>query len=433
MAMTKNQIIKQFFEFLQAANSPFHAVDYLKNELIQNGFAELKENDSWTLDKKGRYFVVRGGTSLIAFCLDGKDPLDSGFKMVGAHTDSPCLKVKNKPERFVNGYLSLGVEPYGGIILSSWFDRDLSIAGNISYLDEKGKLNSKLIDFKRAVGVLPNLAIHLNPKVNDSASINKQTDLPVLIMQADKNKKISFRELISSEIGFSKKETMKEILDFDLNFYDVQGPSLIGMNKEFVVSQRLDNLLSCFVGLKALLEKKKPNPALLILNDHEEVGSNSLSGAAGTFLTSILERICPSREAYRRTLANSLLVSVDNAHGVHPNFPAKHEDNHRPILNQGPVIKINANQRYATSGATSSLFRAICRKAKVPVQSFINRSDLGCGTTIGPISSTTVGVETLDIGVATFAMHSLRETCGAEDIWYLFKALKSLFETRKEE
>lgn len=427
--MTKKQISKQFIEFLSQAKTPYHAVSTMVGKLKKAGFNELKEEDVWKLKHNGKYFVTRGDSSLIAFCTGKQKAAESGIHLIGAHTDSPCLKVKDQPEKTSHDYLTLGVEPYGGLILSTWFDRDLSLAGKVSYLDKGDTLQSVLLDFEGAVGVVPNLAIHLNPKVNESGAINKQTDLPVLVDQVS-GRKSTFRDLIKKQ--FQKqypKRTIKEVLDFDLVFYDCQKPAYVGLQQQFICGQRLDNLLSCFAGMKALIDHNSPKACLLVCNDHEEVGSSSTTGAAGTFLNTVLERMCGSREAFTRRISRSLLVSVDNAHGIHPNYQTKHDENHRPILNRGPVIKINANQRYATNSSTSSFFKLVCKKAGVPVQSYINRSDMGCGTTIGPITSTTLGVDTLDIGVPTFAMHSIRETCGADDIWYLYNALKTMFET----
>lgn len=427
--MTKKQLSKQFIQFLSQAKTPFHAVAIMVAELKSAGFTQLEEKDTWKLKNNGKYFVIRGDSSLVAFSIGKRKTAESGIHLVGAHTDSPCLKVKDQPEKTAHGYLSLGVEPYGGLLLSTWFDRDLSLAGKVAYLDNKNKLHSVLLDFEQAMGVVPNLAIHLNPKVNESGAINKQTDLPVLIAQVP-DKKSRFRDLLKERLQKQyPKRGIKEVLDFDLMFYDCQKPSHVGLQQQFICGQRLDNLLSCFAGMKALIDHDSSKTCLLVCNDHEEVGSSSTTGAAGTFLNTVLERICGSREAFSRRISRSLLVSVDNAHGIHPNYQTKHDENHRPILNQGPVIKINANQRYATNSDTSSFFKTVCKKAKVPVQSYINRSDMGCGTTIGPITSTTLGVDTLDIGVPTFAMHSIRETCGTDDIWYLYNSLKTMYET----
>lgn len=426
--MTKKQIAQKFIDFLTAAPTPYHAVDTMRTILVSNTFQELKEGDKWQLKKGNRYFVVRGDSSLLAFNY-GKD--SSGFQILGAHTDSPALKIKANPEKRLGGYLSLSVETYGGAILSTWFDRDLSIAGRVSYLNAANRLKTTLVDFQRAVAIVPNLAIHLSSKKNENLSINKQTDVCPLVAIDKTKTPADFNSFLAKEIAArNKKEKPKEILDFDLILYDTQPPGFIGFNEEFIAGQRIDNLLSCFAGLQALIETPVDYPGMLVCNDHEEVGSSSNVGAAGTFLKSVLERICKQREVYQRTLANSVLVSVDNSHGVHPNFPAKHDENHKPFLNQGPVIKINANQRYATSSETSAWFKHVCKQVKVPYQTYINRSDMACGSTIGPITATTLGVKTIDIGAPTFAMHSIRETCGADDIWFMAKALKGVLATK---
>ncbi|MCP4754669.1 MAG: M18 family aminopeptidase [Proteobacteria bacterium] len=432
--MTKQQIIKQFIEFVSASPTPFHAVRTIAETLKKNGFSQLQEKDRWKLEKNGSYFVIRGKSSIVAFKTGAGSIPRNGFRIVGAHTDSPALKIKSIPERKFKNYLTLGVEVYGGAILSSWFDRDLSIAGRVSYQGEDGRLGSALIDFKRPVAVVPNLAIHLSSRKNGKSEINKQNELPALIMQieSDRNDEpFVFKGLLKTELEKTLPgKAINEILDYDLVLYDTQAPARIGFNREFIAGARLDNLLSCFAGLRALVASDPGHASILICNDHEEVGSSSYTGAAGPFLKTVLERILKTREDFLRAIPQSILISADNAHGVHPNYQSRYDENHGSVLNRGPVIKINANQRYATNSETGSFFRHICRQAKVPVQDFINRSDLACGSTIGPITATTLGIETLDIGAPTFAMHSIRETCGTEDIWYMFKALKKLFDTR---
>ncbi len=429
--MTKKQITKQFLDFLSSSPTVFHTVDSAKKILVDAGFTELKEKDPWKLKKNSAYFITRGGTSLIAFKTGKYKPSNGGAHIIGTHTDSPGLKIKVHPEKKFKGYLSLMVEVYGGAIIDTWFDRELSIAGSVSYLTKKKKLVSTLIDFKRPVGIIPNLAIHLQPKNNNKSPVNKQTEILPLVLQAANNKETDvqdFKQLIAEQlIKKESKTNVDEILDYDLWFYNPQKPCTIGFNEEFIVGGRLDNLLSCFVGLRALVESDADTVSILVCNDHEEVGSSSYTGAAGPFLKTVLERICLDKEEFLRTVSQSLLISVDNAHGVHPNYQARHDENHGPILNKGPVIKLNANQRYATTSETSAFFRHICRQANIPVQSFISRSDLPCGTTIGPITATTLGINTLDIGAPTFAMHSIRETCGTDDIWHIYKALKKTY------
>jgi aspartyl aminopeptidase len=335
-----------------------------------------------------------------------------------------------------HGYLQLGVEVYGGALLGPWFDRDLSLAGRVHYQDSQNRLCSALLDFRRAVAVIPSLAIHLDRDVNSKRSINAQTDLPPLLLQVASDKKDdktpTFRELLASELKQQQPSLdVKEVLDYEMSLYDTQAPALIGLNQDFIASARLDNLLSCHAGLEALLQQTGDGNVLLVCTDHEEVGSATAAGASGPFLESVLRRINEklggTNETLQQQLSQSLLVSVDNAHGIHPNFADKHDSKHGPLLNGGPVLKFNANQRYATNGDTSARFRRVCADAGVPLQSFVVRSDMGCGSTIGPLVATELGVATVDIGVPTFAMHSIRELAGARDVDYLVKALTRFY------
>ncbi|MBT3225409.1 MAG: M18 family aminopeptidase [Deltaproteobacteria bacterium] len=429
--MTKQQIIKKLIQFLVASPTPFHAVKFMTALLNDCGYTELAEADSWRLKKGGGYYLIRGGSSLIAFRLGKNDNPVEGLRIVGAHTDSPVLKIKTNPLLKFKNYLRLGVEVYGSPILNTWFDRDLSIAGRVAYTDIDQKAETALIDFKRAVAVIPNLPIHLTPANNTKEKINRQTELPPILMQFDPQKKSkaeTFPKILMAELQKNQPTLkIKSVDDFEVCLYDTQQPTTVGYNNEFFCAGKLDNLVSCFSGLLALTDSSGERTSMLVCNDHEEVGSNSYTGAAGPLLKSVLERVLKNREDYFRALSRSILVSVDNAHGVHPNYPHRYDENHGPILNKGPVLKVNANQRYATNAETGSIFRRICREAKVPVQEFVNRSDLNCGSTIGPITSTNLGIKTLDIGVPTFAMHSIRETCGCQDIRLLHKALVNLF------
>ena len=415
-------------EFLQASPTPFHAVEQMTGRLSQAGFVQLFEGDSWTLKPKQGYFVTRNDSSIIAFTTGENNPVDQGIRMVGAHTDSPCLKVKPKPELHKKGYFQLGVEVYGGVLLNPWFDRDLSLAGRVTGLDANGELIHSLIDFKKPIAVIPSLAIHLDRDANDKRTINKQTDIPPILLQTGDSQKIEFREFLLKYLNEENSQSgLQSVLDYELCFYDTQPPALVGYNEEFIASARLDNLLSCYLGLKGLIDSDRSQPSLLVCNDHEEVGSVSASGAQGPFLKSVLERICGDAETLSRTLHHSTMISADNAHGVHPNFQAKHDENHGPLLNQGPVIKINANQRYATNSETSALFRKICEGVDVPVQAFVTRTDMGCGSTIGPITAAELGVKTLDVGVPTFAMHSIRELAGSKDAFNLYRVVESFY------
>ncbi|WP_428243879.1 M18 family aminopeptidase [Gynuella sp.] len=418
-------VVQELLDFLGRSPTPFHAVQQATEQLLKAGYVRLDEKDSWHLAPEGKYFTTRNDSSLIAFHTGRHNPLETGIRMMGAHTDSPALKVKPSPVTINKGYLQLAVEVYGGALLNPWFDRDLSLAGRVSYKTDKGLLKSALVDFRMPIAIIPSLAIHLDRTQNESKKINSQTDLPPILAQIANSENFSFESLLTDQID---DDTLEEVLDWELFFYDTQLPAEIGLNKEFIASARLDNLLSCFVGMKSFIDSDTSQPALIVFNDHEEVGSASASGADGPFLKQVLERwIGDSAEAFVQTISRSLMISVDNAHGVHPNFASWHEPDHQPILNNGPVIKINANQRYASNSTSQALFRHICQQADVPVQVFVVRSDLGCGSTIGPITATNLGINTVDVGVATFAMHSIRETAGAKDPLLLFKALKHFF------
>lgn len=433
--MQNKDFVNGLLDFIKRSPTPFHAVQTMVEMLEDAGFKRLSEKEAWGL-KGGQgsesCFVTRNDSSIIAFRLN-QPLLEHGIHMVGAHTDSPCLKVKPNPEITSGGYLQLGVEVYGGALLNPWFDRDLSLAGRVSYLDEKGEVAHRLIDWEKAIAVIPSLAIHLDREANENRKINKQTDLPPLLMKLPENSDeqvVGFSamllEMVNGQIAGDGAKAVK-VLDYELSFYDVQAPAIIGLEGDFIASARLDNLLSCYTGLMALIDHKGQQNALLVCNDHEEVGSVSASGAQGNFLKSVLSRLCDSDESFSRTMASSMMISADNAHAIHPNFADRHEPNHGPIINGGPVIKVNANQRYATNSESGAMFRHWCELAAVPVQSFVVRSDMACGSTIGPITANELGVSTVDVGVPTFAMHSVRELAGRLDAYYLYRVLNHYF------
>ncbi len=430
----QQRLLDELLSFLHRSPTPFHAVSNMTAELQQHGFVALAESDRWQLRTGGRYYVTRNDSSLIAFVLGSDDVVETGLHMAGAHTDSPCLKIKPNPELQRSGYFQLGVEVYGGALLSPWFDRDLSLAGRVTYLTDDGVLANALIDFEKPIAIIPSLAIHLDREVNNSRSINAQTQLP-LVLASGAETVPDFRALLLEQLrAQTGVRNAREVLDYDINCYDTQPPALVGLNQEFIASARIDNLLSCFVGLKSLIAANSgatngARSAMLICSDHEEVGSMSTSGAQGTMLQMLLRRVAGSDENYARMIDRSLMISCDNAHGIHPNFADRHDANHGPLLNRGPVIKINANQRYATNSETAALFRHICQQIDAPVQSFVVRSDMACGSTIGPITATEIGVRTLDVGVPQWAMHSLRELAGTRDCWYLSRALTHFFQT----
>ena len=430
--MSQKHFNTELLDFLERSPTAFHAVAALKSMLLDSGFIALSEEEQWDLADGHNYFVTRNDSALIAFRHNSQSLLGEGLRLTGAHTDSPSLKVKPNPEVYRQGYVQLGVEVYGGALFAPWFDRDLSIAGRVHYKSRRGELRSALIDFSDPIAVIPSLAIHLNRGVNDSRSINAQKELVPLLSQLGKEEDFDFNELLLQQV---KKQpahrSAQEILAHELFLYDTQAASLIGLKQEFISSARLDNLLSCFLACKALVNCKNTHASLLVCNDHEEVGSVSSSGAQGPFLKSVLERLvhCCGDETdlLSRIVAKSSLISIDNAHGVHPNYLERHDDKHRPVLNSGPVIKLNANQRYASNSHSVALFKSICDNVKVPFQSFVMRNDMACGSTIGPITSAETGINTIDVGVPTFAMHSVRELAGSKDAYNLYKVITSFY------
>lgn len=431
--LSEDEFLADLLVFLQRSCTPFHAVREMSERFLEAGFSELKEGQAWDLTPGQGYYISRNGSALMAFVYGSKDLLDSGIHMMGAHTDSPCLKVKPQPEMLRHGYFQLGVEVYGGALLNPWFDRDLSLAGRVSYRSGGGALGSVLIDFERAIATIPSLAIHLDREANNSRSINPQKDIPPVLMQVDSDTAPDFRALLKAQVLSEHPNLdIAAVLDFELSFYDVQAPALIGMNSDFLASARLDNLLSCYIEMQALIAADRSYSSVMICNDHEEVGSTSSCGAQGPMLKDFLQRLMPDPELRARVIDRSFMMSVDNAHGLHPNFSDKHDAHHGPELNKGPVIKMNANQRYASNSEGSALFRHLCELESVPVQAFVMRTDMACGSTIGPITASNVGVDSLDIGVPTFAMHSTRELAGARDPYYLFRVLSRFFNTRIE-
>ena len=426
--MNQQDFNQQLCRFLAAATTPFHAVAEMVQRLTAAGFVRLIDDAQWDIRAGGKYFLTRNGSSIVAF-VHGQESLpNAGMRMVGAHTDSPCLMVKPTPEISSQGLFQLGVQVYGGALLNPWFDRDLSLAGRVSFQCPDGHLRVALIDFRDAIATIPSLAIHLDRGANKKREVNPQTAIVPVLSRLDEGEVIDFRELLYAQLVLEHPQWKAcQILDYELSFYDTQAPALIGLHQDFIASARLDNLLSCFTGLQALIESDGAESALLICNDHEEVGSLSAVGAGGPLLTSVLNRLAGNDANYSALAERSMMISVDNAHAIHPNFADRHDKNHGPRLNGGPVIKVNASQRYATNSETSGLFRILAAREEVAVQSFVVRNDMACGSTIGPISAGATGIRTLDIGVPTLGMHSIRELAGAEDGWNLSRVLRRFY------
>ena len=384
----------------------------------------LDSRAAWELQPHSRYVVTHNDSALIAFSTATGAYAEKGWRMIGAHTDSPALRLKPNPVTTSRGYARLGVEVYGGALLSPWFDRDLGLAGRVHARTVAGTVRPHLLNLARAIAVIPSLAIHLDREVNQRRSINPQTDLPAVLGRGEIDlPTFLLNALHEQAVGLDAIE----VVDCELSLYDLQPAAVVGMKEEFIASARLDNLVSCTIAIRALLDctetAQAQQPMLVVLNDHEEVGSTTGAGARGPFLEQVLRRLCPTNEAFSRAIAVSLLVSADNAHGVHPNFPDKHDERNGPVLNGGPVIKVNADQRYASNSATQAMFRECCQRAGVPVQSFVSRADMACGSTIGPLTAAQIGVRTVDVGVPQWAMHSVRELCGADDPHHLYRAL----------
>jgi len=422
----RTELNQGLIDFLKASPTPFHACTSLALRLEAAGYQRLDEREPWPSQPGGRYYVTRNDSSIIAVQLGRRSPLESGLRLVGAHTDSPCLRVKPQPELHRQGFWQLGVEVYGGVLLAPWFDRDLSLAGRVTFRRD-GRVESQLIDFQLPIATIPNLAIHLNREANQGWAINAQNELPPILAQIAGDERGDFRALLAEQLQREHEINADVVLDFELCFYDTQGAALIGLSQDFIAGARLDNLLSCYAGLQALLAAGEEESCVLVCTDHEEIGSCSTCGADGPFLEQVLGRLLPDGDAFVRVMQKSLLVSADNAHGVHPNYADRHDGNHGPKLNAGPVIKVNSNQRYASNSETAGFFRHLCFDVEVPVQSFVVRSDLGCGSTIGPITASRLGVRTVDIGLPTFAMHSIRELAGSHDLSHLVKVLTAFY------
>uniref|UniRef100_H2XLC1 Aspartyl aminopeptidase n=1 Tax=Ciona intestinalis TaxID=7719 RepID=H2XLC1_CIOIN len=417
-------IAKDFLKFVDAGPSPYHVVHECRSRLVAAGFTELKERDHWSITPSGKFFMTRNQSTIIAFSVGKNFRPGNGFTIVGAHTDSPCLRVKVNSARQKQGYQQVATECYGGGNWNSWFDRDLKIAGRVLVAGENGKMTSELVHVNRPVIRVPHLAIHLQREMNEKFSINKETHLvPIFALESDKQlNKPSEKHLtiLMNMLGKEIGSSAEKIVDFDLFLADHQPSAIGGVLEEFIFAPRLDNLLSSYAGLQALIESSsdlssEQNVRMVALFDNEEVGSNSAQGAGSSLTEYILRRISSDPKnptSFEEAVPKSLLISADMAHGVHPNYPEKHESHMRPTLHGGPVIKTNNNQRYATTAITATIVRESAKIAGVPTQDVMVRNDAGCGSTIGPILATRLGIRTVDVGAAQLSMHSCREVCG---------------------
>ena len=424
------QTALDLIDFIDASPSPWHAVASAEARLLAQGFTRLEEGERWQLAAGGRYYAVRGGASLIAFVLGSAPPAESGFRIVGAHTDSPGLRLKPRAAHAADGLLRLGVEVYGGPILATFTDRDLSLAGRVVLRTAAGP-QTRLLRFEQPLLRLPNLAIHMNREVNEQGlKLNKQTELPLILGQLGEGEDAEAR--LRKLLADAAQGAAADLLSWELAVYDVQQGCLWGADQEFIAGSQLDNLASCHAALTALMATEAPAATCVAaLFDHEEVGSESAAGAGGSFVSDILARIGLQRgldgEDSRRAMARSFFISADMAHAYHPNFPAAYEPEHKVLVNGGPVIKTNASQRYSTGAETAARFMELCAQAAVPCQQYSHRSDLGCGSTIGPIVAARLGIASVDVGSPMWAMHSARESAGAHDHAYMIAALTAAF------
>lgn len=423
---------QELLDFINKGKTAFQSANELKVILDKEGYTEIKEEDNWDLKKGEKYFITKNNSAVIAFEIGTGEIEKDGFRLIGAHTDSPGFRIKPNPEILVEGhYLKLNTEVYGGPILSTWFDRPLSIAGRVTLKGESPFAPKvRLLDINRPILIIPNLAIHMNRGVNEGYEFNKQKDvLPLLTLVQDKLEKDEYLiKLISETLSVEASE----ILDFDLFLYEYAEGMTFGINDEFISCGRLDDLWMVFAGLKALINSNPIKATkVLVALDNEEIGSLTSQGANSAILETILERIAlglkKERQDFKRALSNSIMISADLAHAIHPNYTEKCDPTSKPMLGKGPVLKIAAGGSYSTDSYASAVFKGICEKANVPCQVFVNRSDLRGGTTIGPISASKLNIPVIDMGAPVLSMHSVREMATVVDNEYTIKAFTEFF------
>ncbi|WP_434793844.1 putative M18 family aminopeptidase 2 [Terrisporobacter petrolearius] len=428
----KKQFAENLIDYIYDSPTAFNAVETSKDLLLENGFNELKMNEKWKLKVGGKYFITKNSSSLTAFVINS-DNMQDGFRIIGSHSDSPTFRIKPNAEMTVeNSYLKLNTEGYGGAILSTWFDRPLAIAGRVVLKSENVLCpREEIININRPVCIIPNIAIHMNRSINDGYKFNKQKDtLPLVGLINDTLEKDDF---LLNEISRELNVDKKEILDFDLYLYEYEKGNIIGPSEEFISSSRLDNLSMAHASLHGLIDSKGKNGInIASIFDNEEVGSSTKQGADSNMLLNLLERICISlgkdREEFFSAIYSSFMISADLAHALHPNLVEKHDPTNKPIMGGGPVIKISANQAYTSDAFSSGVYKNICKKCGVKYQQFVNRSDERGGSTIGPISSTHLDINSVDIGSPILSMHSVRELGSVEDHFNIYKTFVEFYQ-----
>lgn len=475
--MTENSIIiSKFLSFLKSSPSPYFVVKTCSEQLTDCGFKKIKNNKVWNnIHKGGKYFFIQNDSTIIAFVIGNKYTSGNSFKIIGAHTDSPCLKIKNGNNNKIkdnnNNCTQIGIEPYGGGLWNTWFDRDLGIAGKIIVYEKNFKnisnnnnintkksinknLTSHLVRIDKAICRIPSLAIHLNHDNVNPFSYNKEYHLlPIIGLNNNTNKKnLTLLDMLLLLLDDDKEDIKnKEIMDYDLCLFDLQEPSIGGANDEFIFSARLDNLVSCFCAMEALTKIKNEeienseNVHMIVFFDHEEIGSQTECGAASPLIEETMERIliCLSfqinekylfeeskifeKELFYITKKNSLFISADQGHAIHPNYPNKHEEDHKVYMGKGPIIKWNVQRNYATTCDTASIIRTIAKEKNIPLQDYCVRNDMSCGSTIGPIIASRMGISTIDIGSPQLSMHSIREQMCTKDLLNYIKLMYEIF------
>ena len=416
--------VQELFDFIQQSPSCFHVIENVKKQLTEQGFEELCENKNWQIKEGGKYFVTRNLSSVIAFKVPTKD--FKSFHIVASHSDSPTFKIKDHPEQMVKGkYVQLNTERYGGMIYSTWFDRPLSIAGRALVKTETG-VATKLLNIDRDLLVIPNLAVHMDRTVNDGMKYNPQVNL--LPLYGDAASKDTFNKLVAEACGTAEEN----IISTDLFLYNRTAPTVWGAHNEYMSCAKLDDLECAFSSLKAFLKgESSQSISVCAIFDNEEVGSSTKQGANSTFMYDILHRINENlgrtEEQYHTAVASSFMLSADNAHALHPNHPAISDPTNPVYLNEGIVIKHNANQKYTTDAVSSAIFQKMCEEKNVPYQHFVNRSDVAGGSTLGNIANTHVSLNTVDIGMAQLAMHSSYETAGVLDLDYMIAGMEAFY------
>lgn len=419
------QTAEELLKFLDKSVSVFHAIGAVKSNLLEDGFEELKEENKWSIQKGGKYFVVRNDSSIIAMHIPTENP--KGFHIVATHGDSPCFKLKEKPEMGVDEkYIKLNTEPYGGMIMSTWMDRPLSIAGRIA-VEVEGKIQTRLVQIEEDLLVIPSMAIHMNREANKGMEYNAQVDmLPLFACKSEDQEKLF------DKIAAAANVEVEDILGHDLFLYTRDQGRMLGANGEFLLAPRLDDLMCVHSSIQAFV-KTIPNEYITVcaVFDNEEVGSGTMQGADSTFLEDTLSRVVENTYGrdleYKRLLADSFLISADNAHALHPNHPEKADPTNKPYINGGVVIKFHGSQKYTTDAVSAATIKLLCKKADVPYQTYTNRSDMAGGSTLGNISTSHVSIPSADIGLPQLAMHSAMETAGVKDLQYAVDMFKAFY------